>query len=120
MPSVSPSRAVAAVVAGVALLGLAGCAQPVAGASSPAAAPKTTANTPTSTVVVQPSTVYVSPPQTVTVTNAPKPRTPCQKLYADGYSYDVAFAAWEQAGYPANWDADHDGLPCEQSYGEQY
>ena len=120
MPSISTSRAVAAAVAGVALLGLAGCAQPVSGTSAAAAAPKTTASTPTSTVVVTPSTVYVPPPRTVTVTNAPKPRTPCQKLYADGYSYDVAYAALVQAGYPVNWDADHDGLPCEQSYGEQY
>ena len=120
MPSISTSRAVATAIAGVALLGLAGCAQPVTGASAPAAAaPKATASAPTSTVVVTPSTVYVPPPQTVTVTPAPKPRTPCQKLYADGYSYDVAYAAWAEAGYPANWDADEDGLPCEQSYGEQ-
>jgi hypothetical protein len=120
MPSTRTGRAVAAAVAGVALLGLAGCAQPVTGASAPAATPKAATSTPPpSTVVVQPSTVYVPPPQTVTVTTAPKPRTPCQKLHADGYSFDVAYAAWVQAGYPANWDADHDGLPCEQSYGEQ-
>ena len=114
MPSMSTFRA----VAGAVVLGLAGCAQPVSGTSTPAATPESTAGARPSTAA-PPSTVYVQPPATVTVTNAPKPRTPCQKLHADGYSFDVAFDAWIQAGSPASWDADHDGLPCEQSYGEQ-
>jgi hypothetical protein len=113
-------RVGAAILGGVAVLGLAGCAQPVTGTGTPAATqlPVTT-TAQTSTVVVVP-TVTVTPPATVTVEKAPpKPQTPCQHLYAAGYSYDAAYAAWADAGYPLNWDADKDGLPCEQSYGEQ-
>jgi len=112
------ARAAAATVAGVALLGLTACARPTAGTAVPAA---TTTETPPPTTVVTPppATVYVVP-ETVTVPKTPaKPLTPCQRLHADGYSYAVAYTEWELAGYPANWDADHDGFPCEQSYGEQ-
>ncbi|HEY7596806.1 MAG TPA: hypothetical protein VH969_26910 [Actinophytocola sp.] len=114
--SAAGTRIVAAALSGVIALGLAACAQPVDGTST--AAPRTSTSTPPpATVTVTPSTVYVPPPATVTVPD--KPLTPCQKLHAAGYSYDVAYAAWADAGFPANWDADKDGLPCEQSYGEQ-
>ncbi|HEV7651734.1 MAG TPA: hypothetical protein VGP26_26570 [Actinophytocola sp.] len=115
-------RVAAAILGGVAVLGLAGCARPVTGTGTPAATPKSavTSQAPPS---VAPSTVYVTPPATVTVRQAPpKPRqalTPCQRMYAAGYSFDAAFSAWAEAGFPPNWDADNDGFPCEQSYGEQ-
>jgi hypothetical protein len=110
-------RVVTAVLALVPAFGLAACAQPVSGTGTPAATTRPSSPAP-STVVVE-STVVVAPPETVTVQQAPQPLTPCQQLYADGYSYDAAYAAWADAGYPANWDADYDGLPCEQSYGDQ-
>jgi hypothetical protein len=117
--SAGRTRIVAAALLGVAAFGLAACAKPVEGTGT--AAPRTwTSTPPPSTVTVAPSTVYVPPPATVTAPAKPaKPLTPCQKLHAAGYSYDVAYAAWVDAGFPANWDADKDGLPCEQSYGEQ-
>jgi len=46
-------------------------------------------------------------------------QTPCQWLYANGYSYPEAFAAWAQRGYPPNWSATNDGYPCQRSYGMQ-
>ncbi len=116
-------RTVVAVLTGLMLLGLTGCAQPTSGTPAPAATPAATAP---STVAAQPSvsvvtppptTVYQAPPATVTV--PAQPLTPCQQLHADGYSYDIALAAWSEAGFPANWDADRDGWPCEQSYGDQ-
>jgi hypothetical protein len=114
----STTRIIAATVAGLALLGLAGCARPTAGVATAAPAKSTVSAPPSVTLVTPPpSTVYAQPPATVTV--PAKPLTPCQRLHADGYSFDAAFAAWVQAGYPPNWDADHDGYPCEQSYGEQ-
>lgn len=112
-------RIAAAILGGVAVLGLAGCARPVTGA--PVTAPEPPTSQQTSTVVVVP-TVTVTPPATVTVEKpAPKPQptTPCQDMYAAGYSYDAAYSAWANLGYPVNWDADKDGYPCEQSYGEQ-
>jgi hypothetical protein len=113
------TRVAGATLSAVAVLGLAACAQPVSGTGTPAASQATSAPPP-STVTVAPSTVYVPPPETVTVRQQPaKPLTPCQKLHAAGYSYDVAYAEWVDAGFPVNWDADKDGLPCEQSYGEQ-
>ena len=117
--SISAVRIGAMILGGAAVLGLAGCAQPVAGSGAPASAAPTTAAQQTSTVVVVP-TVTVTPPATVTVEQpAPKAMTPCQRMYAAGYSYDAAYVAWADAGYPLNWDADKDGFPCEQSYGEQ-
>lgn len=114
--SAGRTRLVAVALSVVAGLGLAGCAQPIEGVAI--AAPRASAKPPPpSTVTVAPSTVYVTPSATVTV--PAKPLTPCQKLHAAGYSYDVAYAAWADAGFPANWDADTDGFPCEQSYGEQ-
>ena len=114
-------RVAGATLSALAVVALAGCAQPVTGTGAPAASQMPSASAPPpSTVTVTPSTVYVPPPPTVTVQRQPaKPLTPCQKLHADGYSYDVAYASWVDAGFPANWDADKDGLPCEQSYGEQ-
>jgi hypothetical protein len=44
--------------------------------------------------------------------------TPCQQMGRDGIAYDHAFQVWLQNGAPASWDADGDGLPCEQTYGE--
>jgi hypothetical protein len=109
---------VTAILAMVPILGLAACAQPVTGTSTPAATTKSAASSAPPMTVVE-STVVVAPPETVTVQPAPVPRTPCQQLYADGYSYDATYLAWETAGYPSNWDADSDGFPCEQSYGDQ-
>lgn len=115
-------RVAAAILGGVAVLALAACARPVTGTSTPADAPKPAAGS-SAPSTLAPSTVYVTPPATVTVQQAPpKPRqplTPCQRLYADGYSYDAAYSKWAEAGFPPNWDADSDGFPCEQSYGEQ-
>jgi hypothetical protein len=117
--SISAARIRAAILGGVAVFGLAGCAQPVTGTPATAPDPPTSASQQTSTVVVVP-TVTVTPPATVTVEKpAPKAMTPCQHLFAAGYSYDAAYVAWADAGYPLNWDADKDGFPCEQSYGEQ-
>jgi hypothetical protein len=117
--SISAARIGAAILGGVAVLGLAGCARPVAGTPATTPDPPITAAQQTSTVVVVP-TVTVTPPATVTVEKpAPKAMTPCQRLFAAGYSYDAAYVAWVDAGTPLNWDADKDGLPCEQSYGEQ-
>ena len=110
-------RVVAATVGGMAVLGLAACAQPVSGTGAPAPKPTTSSAAPT-TVVVE-STVVVAPPETVTVQPAPQPKTPCQRMYADGYTYEAAYTAWADAGFPINWDADKDGYPCEQSYGNQ-
>lgn len=69
-------------------------------------------------------TVYVAPPVTVTAPEpapvSPKPtQTPCQWLEANGYSYTFAVESWVDEGLPMNWDADRDGYPCEQSYGNQ-
>lgn len=115
---------------GLAVIGLAlgGCASRVAGDPGPASAEvrpvqtvqtgqPTTVTAPPSVVVIQPPATVVQPP--VTVTQPPKTLTSCQRLYADGYSFAYAYDAWARMGYPQNWDADHDGLPCEQSYGEQ-
>lgn len=112
-------RVVSAIVALVPALGLVACAQPVSGTSTPAAATKSTRSSSAPTTVVTESTVVVAPPETVTVQPAPNPRTPCQQLFSDGYSYDAAYDAWVVAGFPLNWDADDDGFPCEQSYGDQ-
>jgi len=112
-------RVAAAILGGVAVLGIAGCAQPVTGTSAPAATQAPAPTSQATSTVVPPATVTVTPPATVTVAAPPKPQTPCQRLYAQGYSYAAAYSAWADAGYPLNWDADKDGLPCEQSYGEQ-
>jgi hypothetical protein len=110
---------------GVTLLGLSGCAQPAAvpGSPAPAATPAPVAPSPATVVAPPPpSTVYMvpPPPQTVTVPAAPKAaQTSCQWLYANGYSYTAVLSIWAQENFPANWDADHDGYPCEQTYGNK-
>ena len=112
----------AVTLTGVTLLGLSACAQPAAvpGSPVPAATPAPVAPSP-ATVVAPPPTVYVAPPpQTVTVPAAPKmAQTSCQWLYANGYSYTAVLSIWAQENFPANWDADHDGYPCEQTYGNK-
>jgi hypothetical protein len=109
--------------AGLALLG--GCAAHV---SRPAPAAVTTAvpATTASVAPVPPVTVTVPAPMTATVpAPAPAPqvvppgRTPCQWLGANGYSYEVVYLMWVDHGSPPNWDADGDGYPCEQTYGDQ-
>ncbi|WP_229907672.1 hypothetical protein [Amycolatopsis oliviviridis] len=73
----------------------------------------------TTTAVVAPPTtsvVVVEPP--VTVTRAPS-LTSCQRLFAEGFSYVYAYNSWVNAGRPLSWDADRDGYPCEQSYGNR-
>jgi len=110
-------RVVAAAFAGLVALGLSACGKPAAGSPTPASTTTSRAPPSSVTVVAPPETVYVAPPETVTVPT--KPLTPCQRMLAEGYSYDMAYIAWGQAGYPPNWDADHDGYPCEQSFGNQ-
>jgi hypothetical protein len=39
-------------------------------------------------------------------------------MYDSGIPLYQAYDAWTRAGYPASWDADGDGVPCERSYGE--
>jgi hypothetical protein len=107
---------------GATILGLSACAQPAAVPGSPAA-PVTSAPvapTPVTVIVPPPSTVYMVPPQTVPVPAAPKAaQTSCQWLYANGYSFAAVLSIWAQENFPANWDADHDGYPCEQTYGNK-
>ncbi|MBB5857381.1 hypothetical protein ACFQ05_31235 [Amycolatopsis umgeniensis] len=107
-----------------ALLVSAGAAAVMAGCGT------TTAGTPVTVVreIVPPSTTtaVVAPPATsvvvveppVTITRAPS-LTSCQRLAADRFSYAYAFDAWVNAGRPLSWDADRDGYPCEQSYGNR-
>jgi hypothetical protein len=111
-------------LAGVTILGLSACAQPAAVPGSPAApaVPAPAAPAPVTVVAPpSPSTVYVMPPQqTVTVPAVPKAtQTSCQWLYANGYPYTAVLSIWAQESFPANWDADHDGYPCEQTYGNK-
>jgi len=123
------ARFFAATFAALAIVGVAACAQPATGTPTPegtnlpvqtetAVPPQTstvTARPPVTVTVPPPSTVYVPSPGASTGSGL----TPCQSMAADGYSYDEAYSAWIDAGYPNNWDADQDGLPCEQSFGEQ-
>jgi hypothetical protein len=99
------------------VVALGGCAVSVPGKAVPvgSVAPASTVTAPPSVVVVQPPPVTVPAP-------APAPSkslTQCQQFAAEGYSFGYAYNAWVRAGYPVGWDADRDGLPCEQSYGEQ-
>ncbi|AUI64290.1 hypothetical protein B1H26_41930 [Amycolatopsis sp. BJA-103] len=75
----------------------------------------------TTTAVAPPATsvVVVEPPVTVTRVPVAPSLTSCQRLLADGFSYAYAFDAWVNAGRPLSWDADRDGYPCEQSYGNR-
>ncbi|MFG1640070.1 hypothetical protein ACGFMK_07270 [Amycolatopsis sp. NPDC049252] len=140
-------RATAAISA---VLALAACGLPVrtVAAQAPAAstATVTAPSTPTVTVpapppvvVPAPQTVYVQPKNPgvaatsqwyaqpswynaqpwISITNSGG-QTPCQWLYARGYTYAQAYAAWAQNGYPAGWSATGDGYPCQKSYGMQH
>ncbi|WP_284746020.1 hypothetical protein [Amycolatopsis sp. RTGN1] len=137
-------RATAAVSA---VFALAACGVPVAGNAVPAGiqtvvttAPSTPTVTvappPTQTMIVpttvvpprayvpagsqwyaQSSWIYAQP--WITITPAAG-QTSCQWLFARGYSYAQAYAAWAQNGYPASWSATGDGYPCQKSYGMQH
>ncbi|WP_410579290.1 hypothetical protein, partial [Amycolatopsis sp. lyj-108] len=69
----------------------------------------------TTTVVLAPpppaSVVVVEPPTTVTRAPAVQDLTSCQRLLAEGYSFEYAFSAWVNAGRPLSRDADRDGYP---------
>jgi hypothetical protein len=104
--------------------GLVGCGVTVPGTAVPApVAPASKAGTqqtaPAPVTVTAPPVVVVQPQATVTRPTAVPALTPCQRLFADGYSYSYAYDEWAKAGYPLSWDADRDGYPCEQSYGNQ-
>lgn len=108
-------------VVAVSLGAVAGCTSTVPGA--PVVIPVATVLPPPT--VTAPPAVVIQPPVTIvqqpaTTVRAPeKALTPCQRMGADGYSYGYAYSAWVRAGYPVSWDADHDGIPCEQTYGER-
>lgn len=113
-----------AAAAGAALgIVLTGCAMAVPGTpapirqSVPTTAPLRSAS-PRTTVPPGIVTTVVPAPSTVVVTS-PQALTRCQEMYAQGLSYSTAFSEWVAAGSPASWDADHDGYPCEQTYGDQ-
>ncbi|UJW32072.1 hypothetical protein L3Q67_44230 [Saccharothrix sp. AJ9571] len=77
---------------------------------------------PTQTLVVQPPVTVTAPPPAVQAPPQPQPprnQTACQWMHTNGYSYTAAYNAWQDAGYPLNWDADRDGWPCEQSFGDR-
>jgi hypothetical protein len=112
------SFALVATVLGLLALVLTACARPTAGSAVSVPTATVTASPSVTVVVPPPATVYAAPPATVTVPAVPA-QTPCQWLHANNYSYEQAYAAWAQEGYPINWDADRDGYPCEQSYGNQ-
>lgn len=113
----------------LAAAGLAGCGVAVPGTAVPApVAPASKAGVPTTVTAPAPVTVtapvppvVVVQPQTTVIRPAPSvpASTPCQRLLADGYSYSYAYNEWAKAGYPLSWDADRDGYPCEQSYGDR-
>lgn len=117
------ARRVVTVVTGLAALAAGGCAERIQAPPAPLTSTSTVVVPSPAPVVVQPpSTVYVEPPRTETVVvPAPRsnPQTPCQLMYAKGYSYAAAVSEWLRSGSPINWDADKDGYPCEQSYGER-
>ena len=143
----NPAQKITGALLGLAAVGvLTACG--VSSAGVPLAVPTTTtqpaATTTTPvprTVYVVPSTrtVYVQPPAYSSpasgqwyaqpswinsqpwITITPDPgQTDCQWLYASGYSYPQAFAAWAQRGYPPNWSATNDGYPCQRTYGMQH
>lgn len=108
----------AGAVVSVAALG--GCGTPTAG--TPVTVVREIVPPSTTTAVVAPpptSVVVVEPPVTVTRAPAAPSLTSCRRLYAEGYSFTYAFNAWVNAGRPLSWDADRDGYPCEQSYGNR-
>jgi hypothetical protein len=140
-----PMRLFRATAAVSAVLALAACGVPVAGNAVPAGITVVTTapSTPTITVAPPPAPVIVTttaaPPKVyapagsqwyaqsswiyaqpwIAITPAAG-QTPCQWLYARGYPYAQAYAAWAQNGYPASWSATGDGYPCQKSYGMQH
>ncbi|WP_410659382.1 hypothetical protein [Amycolatopsis sp. lyj-112] len=117
------NRTVAALLvsagAAVSVAGLGGCGTPTAG--TPVTVVREIVPQTTTAVVAPPPTsvVFVEPPVTVTRAPVAPSLTPCQRLFADGYSFTYAFTSWVNAGRPLSWDADRDGYPCEQSYGNR-
>lgn len=100
-------------------IGISGCGTTTAG--TPVTVVREIVPSPTTAVVAPPPTsvVVVEPPVTITRQPVAPSRTPCQQLFAEGYSYSYAFNSWANAGRPLSWDADRDGYPCEQSYGNR-
>ncbi|KZB79367.1 hypothetical protein [Amycolatopsis regifaucium] len=102
--------------------GLGGCGTPTVGTPVTVVRELAPPSTTTAVVVAPPpptSVVVVEPPMTVTRTPAVQRLTSCQRLLSEGYSFEYAFNAWVAAGRPLSWDADRDGYPCEQSYGNR-
>lgn len=120
---------------------LAGCGVQSAGLAVAVPTTTTTTAPPAQTVIVVPTprTVYVQPPsysppaadqwyaQASWINSQPwiaitpvAGQTDCQWLYANGYTYAQAFAAWARRGYPADWSATNDGYPCQRTYGMQH
>ncbi len=117
------NRTVAALLvsagAAISVVGLGGCGTTTAG--TPVTVVREIVPSPTTAVVAPPPTsvVVVEPPVTITRAPAARSLTPCQRLFADGFSFSYAYNAWINAGRPLSWDADRDGYPCEQSYGNR-
>ncbi|MEV6909030.1 hypothetical protein [Amycolatopsis sp. NPDC051071] len=115
--------------AAVSIVALGGCGTPTVGTPitvvrevAPPSPPSPPSPPPLTTAVVAPPTtsvVVVEPPVTVTRAPVAPSLTSCQRLFAEGYSFTYAFNAWVNAGRPLSWDADRDGYPCEQSYGNR-
>ncbi|RSM57961.1 hypothetical protein DMH03_26485 [Amycolatopsis sp. WAC 01376] len=105
----------------VSVVGLGGCGTPTAGTPITVVREIAPPSTTTAVVLAPPPTsvVVVEPPMTVTRAPAVQRLTSCQRLLAEGYSFEYAFSAWVNAGRPLSWDADRDGYPCEQSYGNR-
>ncbi|WP_233599143.1 hypothetical protein [Amycolatopsis sp. WAC 01375] len=104
------------------VVGLGGCGTPTAGTPITVVREIAPPSTTTAVVVAPPppaSVVVVEPPTTVTRAPAVQRLTSCRRLLAEGYSFEYAFSAWVNAGRPLSWDADRDGYPCEQSYGNR-
>ncbi|WET82359.1 hypothetical protein P3102_14695 [Amycolatopsis sp. QT-25] len=108
--------------AAVSVAGLGGCGTPTVGTPVTVVRELVPPSTTTAVVVAPPpptSVVVVEPPTTVTRAPVAQRLTSCQRLFAEGYSFEYAFGAWVTAGRPLGWDADRDGYPCEQSYGNR-
>ena len=139
-------KIISAILGSAAVGVLAACG--VQSAGVPLAVPNQTTQVTTTTATPAPQTVYVVPttrtvyvqPQTYStpaseqwyaqpswinsqpwITITPDAgQTDCQWLYANGYTYPEAFAAWAQRDYPVNWSATNDGYPCQRTYGMQH
>ena len=131
------------IVASLAMLAMAaGCAVPVSGSPSPVIVAVPPAS-PTTAFVLPPPQPTVTVREPAPASDVPASsqwyaqqswidaqpwiaitpaagQTPCQWLYAHGYSYPQAFAAWAKNGYPPSWSATGDGYPCQRTYGRQH